>query len=459
MQTKQLIAILVVAIVAISACAVVIINNNNNDNGTHSGTYNGESPLLSIVGNANGDEKLDNEDIEIIKDVIKKNGTATDYPNCDANQDGKIDDADVTCVQNLIDGKATKANVICLDKSGNTVAVEVDYPLNNVATFTSNINADILMFGGENHVRAYNSVSYNNLESKLIAVDGVIDLGGSSMKFAFEKFIEEDGKTHFGALIVDASRKGNITDDQYDTLSTRSVPVLIVKTVSMEEQLSTIITLGYLFGADTYSNAKNIWDISQPILKTMSDAIAGLTENEKKTVIGVIMGYMLMDKDSENYVNIEESGAIPLYKVDESFKNIISTGSSVKINTADNQLSNYDDKINSLVSVRSIDRSADKTAANSEIVTQWEKYKKYFDSLDCYKDLVYVNSLLPGVVKVAYMIENMYPDKVASGFADEVFSKFIDACPDYLGGCTVDNTITLFTYDDYIAIKTPLPEV
>ncbi len=452
MQQKQIVAIVVVAIIAIAACAVVLTNNNKNNN-EQPGTYNGESPVLSIIGNADGDEKLDSADIAIIKDVISKNGTATDYPNCDANQDGKITDEDVACVQNLIDGKATKANVICLDKSGNTVAVEVSYPLTKVATFTSNINADILMCGGENRVSAYNSVSYDNLESKLISVDGVIDLGGSSMKFAFDKFIEEDGKTHFGALIVDASRKGNITDDQYNTMSNYGIPVLVVKTVSMEEQLSTIITLGYLFGADTYANAKNIWDISQPVLKTMSDAINSLTDSEKKKVIGVIMGYMLMDKDSENYVNIEEAGAMPLYKVDDSFKNIISTGSSVKINTGENQLANYDDKIDSLISVRSIDRSADKTAADNEIVTQWEKYQKYFNKLDCYKDLVYVNSLLPGVVKVAYMLENLYPDKVSAGFGDEVFQKFVTACPDYLGGCTVDNMITIFTYDDYNAIK------
>ncbi len=452
MQQKQILAIVVVAVLAIAACAVVLTKNNDKDN-EQPGTYNGESPVLSIVGNADGDEKLDSADIAIIKDVISKNGTTADYPNCDANQDGKITDDDVTCVQNLIDGKSTKANVICLNKSGNTVAVEVNYPLDHVATFTSNINADILMCGGQNHVSAYNSVSYDNLESKLISVDGVVNLGGSSMKFAFDKFIEEDSKTHFGALIIDASRKANITDEQYSALSTAGTPTLIVKTVSMEEQLSTIVTLGYLFGADTYTNAMTVWNVSQPILKTMSDAINSLTDSEKKKVIGVIMGYMLMDKDSENYVNIEEAGAMPLYKIDDTFKNIISTGSSVKINTGENQLTNFDDKIDSLISIRSIDRSADKATADKEIVTQWEKYMKYFNKLDCYNDLVYVNSLLPGVVKVAYMLENLYPDKVSAGFGDEVFQKFVTACPDYLGGCTVDNMITTFDYDDYNALK------
>ncbi len=454
MQTKQMIVIAVIAVVVVSACAVVLMNNDKKDNKEQPGTYNGESPILSIVGNADGDEKLDSADIAIIKDVISKKGTAADYPNCDANRDGVIDEADVTCVQNLIDGKATKANVICLEKSGNTVAVEVDYPLNKVATFTSNINADILMCGGQDHVSAYNSVSYDNLESKLISVPGIINLGGSAMKFAFDEFITADSKDHFGALIVDASRKANITDDQYDTLSSRDVPVLVVKTVSMEEQLSTVLTLGYLFGSDHYASAKNVWDISQSVMKTMTNAISGLSDKDKQTVVGVIMGSKLMDKDSENYVNIEEAGAVPLYKLDESFKNIINKGTSIQINTAENQLSNYDDQIDFIISVRSIDRSADKAAAETEIVTQWEKYEKYFNILDCYENLVYINSLLPGVVKVAYMLEQMYPEKVSAGFGDEVFAKFITACPDYLGDCTVENTLTLFTYEDYKNLKT-----
>ncbi len=453
MDNKKILAVAVIVIIVIAAAAVVLLKGNDEKKTEY---YTGDHPTLAIYGNADGDNVLDSADVSIIKDVISKNGTAKDYPLCDANQDGKIDDSDVEIVQNMIDGKSTKANVMCLDQAKNSTVVEVSYPLTNVVTFGTNLNANIMYFGGQGSVAAYNAAgSYPNFNAPLINSPGIVDLGGSDMNFNFSKFTELDGKLHdsgsgVGALLADASKAKNIDDSTYDAIKASGIPVLVFSVVNMEEEISTAVTLGFLFGKETQESALDYAEACQPYMEKIQGIISGLSNDDKKTVVGIIMGYMLMTVTSENYYNIQEAGGYPLFEKDSSFRTIVTADSSVKLTTTENVLVNYDDKIDCMISVRSIDAKSDDL--NATMITTWEKYMTYFEDLDCYESFFYINNLLPATVKIAYMFENMYPDKVNSGFGDSVFEAIAKVCP-YLDGCTVENTVTDITYADYQAAK------
>lgn len=447
------IAALVVVIVVIAAAAIVLTGGGDGDDKP---TYfEGEDPVLSVFGNADGDRALDSRDIDVIEDVISRGGSAREYPLCDANQDGVVDSEDVALVEKLIAGEECRVNVLCLDRDGNAAAVEVDYPLRDVATFGSSINANILYIGAEGNVAGYNAATYPNFEARLIA-SGAANFGGSSTKFNFAGFTAMDGALYekngkgVGAFIIDATRAGNIDDSTYQALTASEVPLLFFNVIRMSEEVSVTVTLGFLFGGSAYSKAIELADVCEPIIEKVGDITSRLPEDDRKVVVGITMSTMLMPATSDNYINFKEAGGVPLHERDASFNGIIDIGTSLKLTTTENVLVNYDDRIDNIISVRSIDAGIGDLSVS--MVSTWEKNMRFFEDLDCYEGFFYINNLLPATVKIAYMVENLYPDLVPAGFGDDAFRAVAAMCP-YLDGCTLENTFTDCTYSDYIVAK------
>lgn len=458
MNTKTIAIVAVVVVIVIVAAAAVIVMGDDDDDDKKQ-TINtgwGDSTVTTILGNVNGDDTLDSSDIAGIQQLIDDGASASDYPWADANQDGKIDSADIEVVQKLINGESTPVNVLCLDRNGEQTVVQVTYPLRDIVTYTGNINADVLLCGGQQYVAGYNNCAYKNLEADLIAVDGITDLAGSSMSFAFNKFIQLDGDvqakngTGVGALVGDASRRVNL-NDYYDQFETAGIPVILLNTITMSDQISAVMTLGYLFGPECYKQAQTFRDVCQPIAEEITSKIASLADSEKDNVVGIIMGYYLMASTSEYYTSIKEAGGIPYYTENSAFASAIAGGHSVALSTTENILVNYDNQIDHIMSARSVDSKS--SNLGKTITDLWEKNQTYFESLDCYHSFFYVNALLPAVIKVAYIAENLYPDLMGTGYGDSVFAKVAAASPYYLSGCTVTNTFTDVTYSDYEGIK------
>ena len=109
-------------------------------------------------------------------------------------------------------------------------------------------------------------------------------------------------------------------------------------------------------------------------------------------------------------------------------------------------LANYDDA-DKLISFRSWDYDS-----NSDYVkkNQWDKFKGSFDTLDSYENLVYINNILPGAIKMAYIAHILYPNLVSEDYAESVFTDVAKLVPS-LEGYTVDNSIIVYTYEDYTA--------
>jgi hypothetical protein len=115
LDKKITIAIVVVAIVAIAAVAVFVMTNNSNTDDHKAASF--EDTRLRIYGNANGDDKIDNTDINLIKWIVSSNTDSDstndvdwkkDYPLADANYDGKLNSEDVDVTQKIVDKKETR---------------------------------------------------------------------------------------------------------------------------------------------------------------------------------------------------------------------------------------------------------------------------------------------------------------------------------------------------------------
>ena len=110
-MSSKLIAIgVVVILVGAGVGAAIVLMNQNKG----SSEYSLLDESLQVFGNANGDWKVNEDDISYLDDIIKGDKVETKY--ADANQDGKIDEKDKEQVQALIDN--TAKNVWLVDGDG-----------------------------------------------------------------------------------------------------------------------------------------------------------------------------------------------------------------------------------------------------------------------------------------------------------------------------------------------------
>lgn len=95
MVSNKLIAIIVVVVLAVAGAGGYFLLSDDDDRSSTTGR-------LLVYGNANGDDMVDQKDIDLIKDSME-NWDESEYPFADANKDGKIDNSDVDVVKKIID--------------------------------------------------------------------------------------------------------------------------------------------------------------------------------------------------------------------------------------------------------------------------------------------------------------------------------------------------------------------
>ena len=101
---------------------------------------------LDIFGNANMDELIDEQDASYVGGIINNANDKTDL--ADANQDGKVDDADIDRIRQIIDG--SESELYYLDCMGNVSKVK--HPLNRIILIYDNTAEIIRILGAEDLV-------------------------------------------------------------------------------------------------------------------------------------------------------------------------------------------------------------------------------------------------------------------------------------------------------------------
>ena len=448
-------AVVIVVIVVAAGCAVFLGGGSKSD---PSGKIETQ---LQIRGNADADYTIDSKDMEILNDVIDGKKALKDYPLADVNDDGKADEKDKGLLQDLIDRKTgTTVYVICQDVKGNTTTQEVKYPLRNAVTFITNIQLPALYAGGAPYIAGYFNASYKNAEKGL---DKAVDLGGGS------RDITDDAWANFtnlaaslkdaggvGALLVDYSGVSQFTDQHVQRiadLKAAGIPLLIYSSADAEEEITTVLTLGFLFGGDceklTVGYAQASWDVLEHIsgtLKNKTDRTSYITFNM----------YVYICQNDSTFNSIGQSaGGTPYYKVNSEFADKYKGSGSTKMSGPES-LSNYKD-VGALINVRSIDWGMTESEIKDAIVKTWEYESKDVKSQECFKGfeerLFYVDNLLPGAVKVAYVAHALYGDLFSESWADGVLSDFLKMNLGPFEGQTAHSILAFFDYSDYKAAK------
>ena len=257
MNSKAVIAIALVAILVVGGVATaVVLTMGNNE------SQDKLECKLRVLGNANQDNYLNDDDVQFIQDVVdgKKHWDRNNDPLVDANNDGVIDTADVDLVKKFVNGQA--ATMYYLDQF-NTVS-SVSYPLTNVlgdsygicTEFTTGIDMMIIL-GLESKVKyvANTDMATNRLDTKMYP-------GIDSAKSFFFKTPDLETLYSDGVRILMGDHPAGFGTYSKGPGSEKFTCIFLPlnRTINGVDSIDTMITLGVMF---------NLQNKTEPFIKYM----------------------------------------------------------------------------------------------------------------------------------------------------------------------------------------------
>ena len=419
--------------------------------------------VLLVYGNANEDDKMDAADVAIIQEIIDGTKSFADYPLADANYDGKITADDVAVVEKLIAGETTSAYVknqltdedlaqLVTDgvsKSGYTV-VKVTYPLANTVIVNSDLTSLYSQLGTDAYVAGYISKNYANSESSKILAAQKLGTGARQFDEASYKGLIDLG----AALSADSKKIGAIVVYNVNALNgyeknfaNLNIPVVVMKVTMAKQSLSSFVTLGFLYGKTTEVTGREYAADSLAVYNFVSSKVATLQDADKLNTISVCMYYYVAQKQSQYVEAAELAGGVDQCTV-------AGTGSD-KISSTE-AIEDWD-----IDAIFSFNTQGYTKLTNAEIVSLFE-YKgnaeKFMKCNDAYPDhIYYLNNSLPIACRVACIAETLYPDLFDAGYGVTTFQSFVDKYISYLDTCVEDgdfdaaNDMTLIlSFQDYV---------
>ena len=449
-----IIAVVVVAVLVVAGVGAFLLMNGGGSNHDYD---NVESKLM-VRGNANGDYTIDKQDLTIIEDIIDGKLIGGNYPLADANNDGVVNDKDKSLVKDIIDRKdGITVYVVCNDVNGKDTTVEVKYPLRNVVPYGTNMQMPCLFANGGQYVVGYFVHSYEVAEKSISAA--AVDLKGSQRTItdaAWANFTALDAslasKGGVGALLVDHSGIAQITEQRKADLDAAGIPMIDYSSADATDELTTVLTLGFLFGGDCekvgLNYAKTGWDVKEKIESTLKKV-----DLAKKTYICGTMYIYICGASSSFNTSATTAGGLAYASVNADFAAKYTKNSTKMASTE--ALSNYTDA-QIFINNRSMDWGLDKDETKELIIDTWDHDNSGVSSREYFKDfedkLVYVNNLLPGGVKLAYMAHAMYGDQFSREWADGVLKDYMKMGTDPFTGVDFDEVLAYITFDDYKAV-------
>lgn len=452
-STMMIVAVAVVAIVVVAAVAVMFTGGDDEPEINEMET----AKNLQIRGNANDDLTIDSKDMEIMNMILDGKASKKDYPLADVNNDNEVDEEDKKLLQNLIDRKeGSTVYVLCLDKYGENTTVECTYPLRDVVPYGTNMQTPTLYANGGQYVAGYFKSSYEVADASMSS--SAVDLKGNQREIsdaAWKNFTTlSAGLTNgVGAFLADYSGISQITDARQADLNAAKIPLIVYPSADAEDEINTVLTLGFLFGGDCEKVGYDYADKSKKIIEEIDAKVGNLSDSERSSYICFTMHYYICQNDSTFNTSAATAGGIPYYKLNAEFAEKYKGDSSTKM-TSTEALSNYTD-VDTLINNRSMDWGLTEDEWKALVIDTWAHDNKGIPTYEFFKGmedrLYFVNNLLPGAVKVAYMAHALYGEQFSLDWADGKLQEFIDMGTAPLKGQTLDSILSFMDQDTYEA--------
>ena len=408
MNTKQIVAVFVVAVIVIAAAAVVLSRNNGDDS---TPPVSGEVQSGALYGNVNGDSRVDETDKSVIESIIDGEYTLEDYPLADANLDGVVDQNDLDVVDSVINNEQTTVYVV----NATNNAVAVPYPIGNFA-----VSAGTNM---QSIISTLAPGDMDNLKGVALDTGDVSDVLDSKLGSALDEgritcLTEDSRKLTAESLNLLTQNRIDLVFSEESGMSTEAEVVSAIENLGIsylefnlmnfDDQIMAISSMGILLGCEDEAERYISW--SQGVL----DAIRESEGNQygTKTVLCVVMSNSVSGSSSDYYAASEMAGGDNLADWEDSTK---------KFNEGDNWL--LDGKYNAdyIFHFRTL------VYPNGMSQDDIAKYAGYFEDTYTYQNDGYylINGSLPLPVRLAVMAETMYGDCFDEGWSQSIFQEYV----------------------------------
>jgi iron complex transport system substrate-binding protein len=193
---------------------------------------------LDIFGNANMDETIDADDIIYLQGIINNTNKETEL--ADANYDGKIDQQDVSAVEEIILGVETK--LVLLDSAGKVVLIKT--PVKRIIPVNRNAAEALRTIRTSDEIVAVSDSALND-KSYFPEFQQVVSVGSGKMP-DFEKILTQDPD-----LVV---YYGTQWTGDYETINDTlkkanpDISVIGLDCFKPETYVEDIMKLGYIVG-------------------------------------------------------------------------------------------------------------------------------------------------------------------------------------------------------------------
>ena len=229
----------------------------------------GEPFSVQIMGNANQDEMVNDQDIALVKDIIT--GKAQKTPLTDANNDGIIDQKDIDQIQKIIDG--TEDIIYYINLNGEVASVK--HPLNKIVVVYDNTAEIIRILDAQDKVVGIDSMiaaepKYFPELSKLPSI-------GDRKDCNVEKILELKPD----AVFVHAKSDSGCPDLE-QKLKDKGIDVVRLGTWQSHTAVPSLMLMAYML--DKVDNAKNYVAYQQKFLDTIKERTAAIPADKQVNV-------------------------------------------------------------------------------------------------------------------------------------------------------------------------------
>ena len=408
MNTKQIVAVFVVAVIVIAAAAVVLSRNNGDDS---TPPVSGEVQSGAFYGNVNGDSRVDETDKSVIESIIDGEYTLEDYPLADANLDGVVDQNDLDVVDSVINNEQTTVYVV----NATNNAVAVPYPIGNFAVSAGTNMKSIISILGLGDMDNLKGVALNTGD-----VSDVLDskLGSALDEGKITCLTEDSRKLTAESLNLLTQNRIDLVFSEESGMSTEAEVVSAIENLGIsylefnlmnfDDQIMASSSMGILLGCEDEAERYISW--SQGVLDAIRESEGD--QYGTKTVLCVVMSNSVSGSSSDYYAASEMAGGDNLADWEDSTK---------KFNEGDNWL--LDGKYNADYIFHF------RTLVYPDGMSQDDiaKYAGYFEDTYTYQNDGYylINGSLPLPVRLAVMAETMYGDCFDEGWSQSIFQEYV----------------------------------
>lgn len=241
-KVTLILAVIVIAIVAVAA--YMLMNNGGNDDepkyddiAVDKSLAVPDDSLIRAFGNVNGDDAIDSEDVQHLKDILSGEKTQTYF--ADVNQDGVLNKDDIDALGALIDGKETVLYYL----NYNLDTCKVHVPVGKINVVYYQVLDAVVALGAFDKVIAVDDASYNYGDNMYPGIT-------SKTKMKTTKEINAEDLMATGAKVTVTGSSSYYMDGIEKNMMDGYDVVRLCNSAGAMGIVWHIATLGYILGCD-----------------------------------------------------------------------------------------------------------------------------------------------------------------------------------------------------------------